>query len=531
MDDSYNDPDFVENETDSDCSDSSDESFVPRRSKSLYYDKGQNRQTALLTRSANIEGNYYTDYVPDSDDSYESSIVPDFSVFLVGKSLSTSPVSQSVFSNGKENGLSRFGLLPKKSKKVGCKQVYDKVNYCTYCEKAISSKISRHLLTVHKSETRVRDILCLSKRSKPRMLKLEELANEGNFKHNLEVLRKKEGYFVVGRRENKVREYHGNYLPCDMCKKFILKKTLWLHHKNCAVGKYMNESNGTPVEHSSTNAVRLSRQLLKSALMEDVDPCVSRLLSRMNHDEITEVFQQDDLIKMYAALKVESLGRDQDQKINDIHRVSQSCRTLARLVIRCRKQSGLELDINQLISPTHFDLVVSATKSLCLDNEKSAPSLGKLMGNNLSHIIQVKKGAALRKGEDQKLQEAENFKRLFTLEWNFRVNSVFQKMTNTINRQKVKTIPLTEDLQKLRTFVLSSMHEASTSLQKNGTSESWSRLAKLTLCRLILFNKRRRAEVKDLKLGEFETRPNWQEEQSGEFKMALSTSDKLLAER
>lgn len=92
-----------------------------------------------------------------------------------------------------------LGLLPKGPKKEGCKQIYDKQNYCTFCSKSIKSKISRQILT-HNLQPKVMKILSLPKRSEERKIELELLANEGNFKHNLEVLRKKEGFLVVARR-------------------------------------------------------------------------------------------------------------------------------------------------------------------------------------------------------------------------------------------------------------------------------------------------------------------------------------------
>ena len=104
-------------------------------------------------------------------------------------------------------------------------------------------------------------------------------------------------------------------------------------------------------------------------------------------------------------------------------------------------------------------------------------------------------------------------------------------MTTTINRQKVKTIPLTENLLTLKSYISESMVNAADALMKIPTAAVWTRLAKLTLCRLILFNKRRRAEVKDLKLEDFQSRPDWQHEQRGEFEMALSTSDRIMAKR
>jgi hypothetical protein len=75
------------------------------------------------------------------------------------------------------------------------------------------------------------------------------------------------------------------------------------------------------------------------------------------------------------------------------------------------------------------------------------------------------------------------------------------------------------------------MREASSFLKKQESVEDWIKLAKLTLCRLIVFNKRRPAEVKDLKVDDYENRPKWKEEQRGEFAMTLSAADKLLADR
>lgn len=105
------------------------------------------------------------------------------------------------------------------------------------------------------------------------------------------------------------------------------------------------------------------------------------------------------------------------------------------------------------------------------------------------------------------------------------------KRMNTINRQKVQTIPLTEDLQRLQGFITSNMKEASESLKSHRLSCYWLKLAKFTMCRLILFNKRRRAEVKDMKVDDYQKRPNWKEDQNGEWNMALSSADKVLANR
>lgn len=75
------------------------------------------------------------------------------------------------------------------------------------------------------------------------------------------------------------------------------------------------------------------------------------------------------------------------------------------------------------------------------------------------------------------------------------------------------------------------METSSIALTKTRLSCHWTDLAQLTMCRLILFNKRRRAEVKDLKVCEYLKRPNWKDEDNGEFGLALSEVDRLLADR
>jgi len=46
-----------------------------------------------------------------------------------------------------------------------------------------------------------------------------------------------------------------------------------------------------------------------------------------------------------------------------------------------------------------------------------------------------------------------------------------------------------------------------------------------------MFNKRRRAEVKDLTVKQYMERPNWKEDSTGELAVALSPVDRVLAGR
>ena len=65
-----------------------------------------------------------------------------------------------------------------------------KVDYCFYCNCRYRSNISKHYLAIHSSEVRVKKIIDMQKTSTARKKALIRLQNEGNFKHNMKVLRK-----------------------------------------------------------------------------------------------------------------------------------------------------------------------------------------------------------------------------------------------------------------------------------------------------------------------------------------------------
>ena len=123
-------------------------------------------------------------------------------------------------SSAKSKNASRnqLTLFQKKVKKAGCKQVYDKVHFCTFCGAQLSGNIHRHLTNVHSDEKAVRDVLMLPKRSLERKVKLQQLVNEGNFKHNITVMREGKGEIVVGRRCTS--KAASDYTACGFCKKF-----------------------------------------------------------------------------------------------------------------------------------------------------------------------------------------------------------------------------------------------------------------------------------------------------------------------
>ena len=122
--------------------------------------------------------------------------------------------------NPARNGLS---LFPKKCVTTGCRQVYDKTHFCTFCGTMIRNKMTRHLLSVHVDEEAVKKNLFLPKLSPQRRYLLHTLINEGNFKHNISSVQEGKGSTVVARRNVLANRSTSDFTACEFCKKWMLK--------------------------------------------------------------------------------------------------------------------------------------------------------------------------------------------------------------------------------------------------------------------------------------------------------------------
>lgn len=68
----------------------------------------------------------------------------------------------------------------------GGKRDYNKADYCFYCSKKISSKITRHLISNHSDRKLVRDSIMAKGNEKNKLLyRVRQL---GNYQHNIEVM-------------------------------------------------------------------------------------------------------------------------------------------------------------------------------------------------------------------------------------------------------------------------------------------------------------------------------------------------------
>ena len=411
-------------------------------------------------------------------------------------------------------------------------RIYDRIHFCLFCGKA-DAKISRHLQTKHSTEKEVLALKELSAKEKSN--KLDLLRQEGDFYHNMKIL-KSGGELIVVRRPGPTEFVnYKDYVPCIHCLGFLKKDEMWRHLKTC-IGKSQKTSSENV---KNDNLISQCEILLFSNKYGDgASKELSELiLERMNKDAIFETVSKDHLIKMYGSFLLNSVAGF--KKLNGI---SQRMRVLARLVMKIRElNNSTELTLTEILTPNMFDVVIEATKILggfAMQNKDGelvptfeTPSLPLLIGFSIEQASSLQNGLAIRARNKDAASLAKDFLKIYKLEWSTRISSISLKNMDVNKFNKIKLLPVTDDLLKLREFLKNQIPKLTEELKGSPSLETWRSLAELAGIRLTIFNRRRGNEVFNLLLKRFKERKTYQANELEEIKKSLTPLEKRLMNR
>jgi hypothetical protein len=106
------------------------------------------------------------------------------------------------------------------------------------------------------------------------------------------------------------------------------------------------------------------------------------LASRMSDDDIKDIVVADESIRYKVELRVTGLGRKQDQKLDNMYRVSQAARYF-RHIVSWDIQMIPKISLDGLIESDKFMLKVEIGKKMSSGKESPALNVGRTIGNLL----------------------------------------------------------------------------------------------------------------------------------------------------
>ena len=144
-------------------------------------------------------------------------------------------------------------------------------------------------------------------------------------------------------------------------------------------------------------------------------------------------------------------------------------RLLARLVKKVRLLTGKDTaSLEDLLRPEYFEKIITAAKSLgqfTMTKEKgepvpafAKPSIPLKICYTLEKCAFPLRDIGIKTRDSGIEEDAARFGKLFKLEWSQHISFVAVRTMNTSKFNKVRLLPITEDLLKIRTFMIDSIN-------------------------------------------------------------------------
>lgn len=325
------------------------------------------------------------------------------------------------------------------------------------------------------------------------------ITNKGNRAHNNEVLKAGSGTLIPSQQAGKPVKA-SDYMHCINCEALLKRKSLWRHMSRCRLSR----------KCSTTKPGKRQIQSLR-AYAQPVPDGVSRkvweLVNAMHQDEVTNIIREEKSILRLGEHLYAKHGHDKTKH----EYIRQKMREIGRLIRHARKAGRLKR-IEDFYVPSNFNFVVEAVKDAAgFDEDKNiykTPSLALKMGHSLKKIADILECEAQMAESDNEefLKNLERSRGLYEKKWDVCVSS---RALQTLKESKWNTpqlLPFTEDVKNMHMHVDKCRQEYQSRLQNDPNKKNWSKLASLTLCEVILFNRRREGEVSKMPLSAFTLR-------------------------
>ena len=356
--------------------------------------------------------------------------------------------------------------------------------------------------------------------TKKRNQEFAKLRRKGDYADNILKLQKNNLNITVVRSGKHLNDY----TVCTTCYGFFSARTLVKHVKSCDAD---SESMRKKVD-----GVKCSKMFLASVLAIDVkyDTFSADIIARMTNDQYTNLVKNDQLMRLYGYTMYEKGG---DDKFNEI---SNKLRNVARLIVLFREKFGTNISMCELIDPIQWDAIIDTVKCLVKhggNEHVGIPSLLLRLGRSLEALASAKRALGIKTKNEDMTKDARDFLALHEESWHVYSNHALA----TISAKKDKApelLPLTEDIQNLREFLLSEIRKIVNVFEKSNsdnflTRSDYSYLQKLIIVRIITFNARRGGEPAKIKMEDWLDCNKWKRQE--DINNLIDPCERLLAAR
>ncbi len=384
----------------------------------------------------------------------------------------------------------------KTGKKKKFDRRYDVKHFCPYCKKLVINFCQHISSKQHSTEPEMIQIHNAKKaagndtgkcKNQTRLITL--FRNKSDNYHNCKVIKKKSGEMIIGRRLTKGPFSIKDYGPCPGCLEWLRLTMLRRHQQNCPSSTNVPLTIGDLMVQSNVISGRIECNPSTKMLAE--------VYPTMKSDHIGDVAKSDGLIVLLGnQWFIRNIGNPLMRR----YYVSAIMRLCARLLIALRKMvipsTGIRME--DYLVPAYFQHVARAALKVAnqddMDEENlRAPSSALKLSYDIKRLLDIKVGVAIKTGNKQMREEADDFLTLMKIEWSTKLE---RELLEERKAEKTRPMPLPSDVKTLAAFYKKESEEMDL---KNSSYDNFKRAGLIALASLVVYNRHRPGGVQAMK--------------------------------
>ena len=270
---------------------------------------------------------------------------------------------------------------------------------------------------------------------------LDALRNEGDFIHNIDILKSgklQKGGIIVAKRPSEGTHCADDYLPCKYCLRFYVKTELWRHGVNCSFRQYPVDKSNSSDEKESSRFIKSSRMLLHGAGIhlnhgetsaEDGE-FYTYVLGALQNDSVGRSIKRDPGLIRYGKTEFERLGRRRANEVR--YRMRLLERVKGEVKNLCEYDSSVE-SLESLLIPDRFPFFIQAVRVVVgISEERSLngvlmfdkPELAKKVGQMIRKFAEICEGQFVVNGNREARQSVKDFLFLYSTQWKSKIGNI-----------------------------------------------------------------------------------------------------------
>lgn len=377
-----------------------------------------------------------------------------------------------------------------RSKNARLRKKYRKpARFCIFCH-SFKSKLSQHIMTQHKDQSRVKNALQLPR--KERIFVLNSFKKEGTLEVN-----KKEARCENPSFERERKSTCPKVVICGNCSGSYAQKYITRHKRTCA-----------EQSDSSASAVNLPAELLTLAKDADIgEDFVADILSKFRNDDIGEMCKNDPVLLQIGRRLWSKQKRKVDKKtevrksvMRDMRRLATLYKIMQQTQSKLGKLASKEGNVSDLMKRANFRHLEEAIEEYTSQDVETGTDVKAGLKSAIYYLLKsackILKGTYLMDDDDDKAADIDKFVAVLELTQNAVFGDAAYKLHKTREEKlrRPSAQPLEKDIKTLRDYILQRIREITSDKFCVMDSHRFVELRDCVVARLTLFNARRGGE-------------------------------------